>query len=57
MAETAPGPRRSLGFEFLKPKRSGRVVVEAEGLELRAGDKELLARARRSRSSAASTSR
>jgi ATP-binding cassette subfamily F protein 3 len=26
--------RRSLGFECLKPKRSGRVVVEAEGLEL-----------------------
>jgi ATP-binding cassette subfamily F protein 3 len=26
--------RRSLGFEFLKPKRSGRVVVETEGLEL-----------------------
>ena len=48
-------PRRTLGFEFLKPKRSGRVVVEAEGLDLRAGDKELLhgrvvrARARRAR--------
>jgi ATP-binding cassette subfamily F protein 3 len=42
MAATAPGPRRSLGFEFLKPARSGRVVVEAEGLALRAGDKELL---------------
>jgi ATP-binding cassette, subfamily F, member 3 len=26
--------RRPLGFEFLKPKRSGRVVVEVEGLEL-----------------------
>jgi ATP-binding cassette subfamily F protein 3 len=34
--------RRSLGFEFLKPKRSGRVVLEAEGLELRAGEKELV---------------
>ncbi len=42
MAETASGPRRSLGFEFLKPVRSGRVVVEAEELDLRAGDKELL---------------
>ena len=41
-AETASGPRRSLGFEFLKPVRSGRVVVEAEELDLRAGDKELL---------------
>jgi ATP-binding cassette subfamily F protein 3 len=34
--------RRTLGFEFLKPTRSGRVVAEAEGLSLRAGDKELL---------------
>src|SRR5262249_29675974 len=42
MQATSPGQRRSLGFEFLKPARSGRVVVEAEGLELRAGDKELL---------------
>ncbi len=42
MPEAAAGPRRTLGFEFLKPKRSGRVVVEAEGLEVRAGDKELL---------------
>src|SRR6187200_249017 len=33
---------KSLGFEFLKPKRSGRTVVEAEGVELAAGDKELL---------------
>ena len=38
----SPSPRRTLGFEFLKPVRSGRVVVEAEGLALRAGDKELL---------------
>jgi ATP-binding cassette subfamily F protein 3 len=37
-----PGPRRALGFEFLKPARSGRVVIEAEGLTLRAGDKDLL---------------
>ncbi len=42
LPETAPGPRRSLGFEFLQPKRSGRIVVEGEALELRAGDKELL---------------
>ena len=42
LPEAAAGPRRSLGFEFLKPARSGRVVVEAEGLDLRAGDKELL---------------
>jgi ATP-binding cassette subfamily F protein 3 len=35
--------RRSLGFEFLQPARSGRTVVEAEGLELAAGDKHLLA--------------
>ncbi len=35
--------RRTLGFEFLKPARSGRMVLEAEGVELRAGDKTLLA--------------
>src|SRR5256714_1733476 len=33
---------RSLGFDFLKPARSGRTVVEASGLEVSAGDKELL---------------
>src|SRR6266540_1026025 len=33
---------KQLGFEFLQPKRSGRTVVEAEGLELAAGDKPLL---------------
>ena len=33
---------RSLGFDFLKPARSGRTVVEAERLEVSAGDKELL---------------
>jgi ATP-binding cassette subfamily F protein 3 len=33
---------RSLGFEFLKPARSGRTVVEAEGLSLAAGRKHLL---------------
>ena len=52
----APRPaRRTLGFEFLKPARSGRMVVEAEGFDLAAGAKPLLdgrrarARARRAR--------
>jgi ATP-binding cassette subfamily F protein 3 len=36
--------RRSkrLGFEFLKPARSGRTVLEAEGLEVQIGDRVLL---------------
>src|SRR4029079_1515144 len=34
--------RRPLGFEFLKPKRSGRVVVETEGLELAVPGRTLL---------------
>jgi len=34
--------RRTLGFEFLKPARSGRMVLEAEGVRLAAGDKPLL---------------
>jgi ATP-binding cassette subfamily F protein 3 len=34
--------RRTLGFEFLKPARSGRDVVVAEGLRVQAGDKLLL---------------
>jgi ATP-binding cassette subfamily F protein 3 len=34
--------RRSLGFEFLKPARSGRDVVVAEGLRVQAGEKLLL---------------
>jgi len=33
---------RSLGFDFLKPPRSGRTVVEADGLGVAAGDKHLL---------------
>jgi ATP-binding cassette, subfamily F, member 3 len=33
---------RSLGFDFFKPARSGRTVVEAEDLALSAGDKRLL---------------
>ena len=36
---------RGLGFDFLKPARSGRTVVEADGLELRIGDRLLLANA------------
>jgi ATP-binding cassette, subfamily F, member 3 len=34
--------RRTLGFEFLQPPRTGRVVLEAEGISLSAGDKPLL---------------
>ena len=34
--------RRTLGFEFLRPARSGRIVLEADNLELFAGGKELL---------------
>jgi ATP-binding cassette subfamily F protein 3 len=33
---------KNLGFEFLQPARSGRTVVEAEGVDLAAGDKHLL---------------
>ncbi|MBX5474677.1 MAG: ABC-F family ATP-binding cassette domain-containing protein [Thermoleophilia bacterium] len=33
---------RTLGFEFIKPPRSGRTVVEAEGVELRIGERVLL---------------
>jgi ATP-binding cassette, subfamily F, member 3 len=33
---------RSLGFEFLKPARSGRTVVEVDDLDLRIGDRELV---------------
>jgi ATP-binding cassette subfamily F protein 3 len=34
--------RRTLGFDFLQPPRTGRVVLEAEGVALSAGDKKLL---------------
>jgi ATP-binding cassette subfamily F protein 3 len=34
---------RSLGFDFLKPARSGRTVAEGKVLEIAAGEKELLA--------------
>ncbi len=34
---------KSLGFDFLKPSRSGRTVLEAKGLAIAAGEKDLLA--------------
>jgi ATP-binding cassette, subfamily F, member 3 len=34
---------KSLGFDFLKPARSGRTVVEANGLTVAAGEKHLVA--------------
>ncbi len=34
--------QRTLGFDFLAPPRSGRVVVEVEDVSLSAGDKQLL---------------
>ncbi|MBV8481012.1 MAG: ABC-F family ATP-binding cassette domain-containing protein, partial [Actinobacteria bacterium] len=34
--------QRSLGFKFLKPERSGRIVVETDGLQLSIGDRVLL---------------
>ncbi len=34
--------RRTLGFEFLKPARTGRIVLEADDLVLSAGRKQLL---------------
>ena len=40
--EAPKGKRRTLGFEFLKPARSGRMVLEAEDVSLSAGDKVLL---------------
>ena len=40
--EVPDARRRALGFEFLKPPRSGRDVIVAEGLVVAAGDKRLL---------------
>jgi ATP-binding cassette subfamily F protein 3 len=40
--EQLTAKRRTLGFEFLKPARTGRTVAEVDGLRLAAGDKELL---------------
>jgi ATP-binding cassette subfamily F protein 3 len=34
--------RRTLGFDFLKPARSGRIVIETDGLDVAIGDRELL---------------
>jgi len=34
--------RRTLGFDFIRPPRTGRVVLEVEGVTLSAGDKQLL---------------
>jgi ATP-binding cassette subfamily F protein 3 len=34
--------KRTLGFDFLAPPRTGRIVLEAEQITLAAGDKELL---------------
>ncbi len=35
--------RRTLGFDFLNPPRTGRIVIEADDVSLSAGDKRLLA--------------
>jgi ATP-binding cassette, subfamily F, member 3 len=40
--ERDPKAGKSLGFDFDKPSRSGRVVLELEHADLRAGDKQLL---------------
>jgi ATP-binding cassette subfamily F protein 3 len=34
--------RRTLGFDFLKPARSGRIVIETDGLDVGIGTRELL---------------
>ena len=40
--ESLTTKRRTLGFDFLDPPRSGRIVLEAEDVALSAGDKRLL---------------
>jgi ATP-binding cassette subfamily F protein 3 len=40
--ESLTRKRRTLGFDFLSPPRTGRIVVEADDVELAAGDKLLL---------------
>ncbi len=40
--ESLTRKRRTLGFDFLSPPRTGRIVLEAEGIALSAGDKPLL---------------
>src|SRR6185503_18190302 len=41
-AESLTKRRRTLGFDFLDPPRSGRIVLEADDITLSAGDKRLL---------------
>ena len=55
--EVGSAARRTLGFEFLKPKRSGRVVDRGGGSRACRPATRCWSRVRRSRSSAASTSR
>ena len=40
--ESLTTKRRTLGFEFLRPARTGRIVLEADDLVVSAGDKLLL---------------
>ena len=40
--ESLTRKRRTLGFDFLQPPRTGRVVLEAEAIRLSAGEKTLL---------------
>ena len=40
--ESLTRKRKTLGFDFLQPPRTGRIVLEAEGVSLAAGDKPLL---------------
>jgi ATP-binding cassette subfamily F protein 3 len=40
--ESLTKKKRTLGFDFLDPPRSGRIVLEAENIALSAGDKQLL---------------
>ncbi len=40
--ESLTKKRRTLGFDFLDPPRTGRIVLEAENIALSAGDKHLL---------------
>ena len=59
-AERVEAPRsgrRTLGFEFLKPARSGRMVASSRGLRPRSGRRSSCCRTPSSCSSAASTSR
>ena len=55
--EAGPGPRRTLGFEFLKPARTGPHRRRRRGARPARRRRRSCCTARRSRSSAASTSR